>query len=241
MPPGAREPVRDLNHLAWRIPAANNNAKAIPKIALVIRIIRTARGGIVNCRFINVLSQHKARTPFNSSQMVRGCWFERNRTVGRSAAVLKASRSNSIHSQPPKRPHLYFRECCGWSSTQPRSEREYLIMGILECGDMSPLSDWQIPLRRDQFQSAVMPTYPLTHVILTKKKVARMMRQCLPRGSADLQSAVSPNCLRPGRRNSNALVIFHALRIENPGYGRVQLCATFKGVSPGRILGSALI
>ena len=46
------------------------------------------------------------------------------------------------------------------------------------------------------------------------------------RCSADLQSAVSPNCIRHGVRNGWRVGSPSALQIENLRYSRVQLCAT---------------
>jgi hypothetical protein len=44
--------------------------------------------------------------------------------------------------------------------------------------------------------------------------------------SADFQSAVSPNCIRQGAENPAGATVFEPLRIENPRYGRLKICAT---------------
>jgi hypothetical protein len=44
--------------------------------------------------------------------------------------------------------------------------------------------------------------------------------------SADFQSAVSPNCIRPGVERDGASTRNDALQIANLRYGRVQICAT---------------
>jgi hypothetical protein len=50
--------------------------------------------------------------------------------------------------------------------------------------------------------------------------------KALRRRSADLQSAVSPNCIRQVVENFQALAVGNDLRITNPRYGRMQFCAT---------------
>src|SRR6266853_1550646 len=58
--------------------------------------------------------------------------------------------------------------------------------------------------------------------------------------SADLQSAVSQVCNLRALRFGDALEyfdakqLFHALRIKNPRYGRLQICATPDRGSPSR-------
>jgi hypothetical protein len=46
--------------------------------------------------------------------------------------------------------------------------------------------------------------------------------------SADFQSAVSPNCIRQGAENPAVATVSKPLRIENPRYGRLKICATIK-------------
>ena len=45
-------------------------------------------------------------------------------------------------------------------------------------------------------------------------------------GSADFQSAVSPNCIRQDVELRAGLAAFKAVRIGNPRYSRLQICAT---------------
>ena len=47
-----------------------------------------------------------------------------------------------------------------------------------------------------------------------------------PIGSADFQSAVSPNCIRQATERGADTSAFKAVRIGNPRYSRLQICAT---------------
>jgi len=44
--------------------------------------------------------------------------------------------------------------------------------------------------------------------------------------SADFQSAVSPNCIRQATEHGANTGVFKAVRIGNPRYSRLQICAT---------------
>ncbi len=57
--------------------------------------------------------------------------------------------------------------------------------------------------------------------------------------SAELHSAVSPNCIRQSVAGKEASDLCGALRIENPRYSRVQLCATINRNSRKTIFSSA--
>jgi hypothetical protein len=49
------------------------------------------------------------------------------------------------------------------------------------------------------------------------------------------KSAVWPNSIRRGVRNSETSAVFNAMRIANPRCGGLETRATFKCVSPGRL------